>query len=111
LAQSLPEPELHGNREANTVLVGSGNTKNVVLDAIATGLDIAYLHYEYIFPTKTETLMKLIAEGKQIILVENNQTGELGKLLTEASGYQFKTKILKYDGRPFFLEDILNILK
>ncbi len=111
LMQNLPEPTLYGNLQASTVLVGSGNTKNVVLDAIAEGSDFAYLHYEYLYPTKTETLKKLINEGKQIVLIENNQTGELGKLLTEACGYQFGNKVLKYDGRPFFLEDILNIAK
>ncbi|KKQ04638.1 MAG: hypothetical protein US14_C0003G0001, partial [candidate division WS6 bacterium GW2011_WS6_36_26] len=56
-----------------------------------------------------QTLLNLVSSGKRIILVENNQTGELGKILTEASGYQFKEKILKYNGKPLFLEDILNI--
>lgn len=109
LLNNLPEPALLGNPDASTVLVGCGSTKNPIMDAINQGLNIAYLHYEYLYPTKTQTLTNLVSSGKRIILIENNQTGELGKLLTEASGYQFKEKVLKYDGRPFFLEDILNI--
>jgi 2-oxoglutarate ferredoxin oxidoreductase subunit alpha len=109
LLNNLPEPILYGDPNASTVLVGCGSTKNSVIDAINEGMNIAYLHYEYLFPTKTQTLLNLISSGKRIILVENNQTGELGKILTEASGYQFKEKVLKYNGRPFFLEDILNI--
>jgi 2-oxoglutarate ferredoxin oxidoreductase subunit alpha len=109
LLNNLPEPVLYGNPNATTVLVGSGSCKNPIIDAMNLGKDIAYLHYEYIYPTKTQTLQNLISTGKRIILIENNQTGELGKILTEASGYQFKEKILKYDGRPFYLEDILNI--
>lgn len=109
LLNELPKPVLYGNPDAKTLLVGSGNVKNPIIDSINMGKDIAYLHYEYIYPTETQTLMNLVAQGKRIILVENNQTGELGKIITEASGYQFKEKYLKYDGRPFFLEDILNI--
>ena len=109
LLNNLPEPTLYGDPNASTVLVGCGSTKNPVIDAINEGMNIAYLHYEYLYPTKTQTLMNLVSSDKRIILVENNQTGELGKILTEASGYQFKEKVLKYDGRPFFLEDILNI--
>ncbi|MBU1119737.1 2-oxoacid:acceptor oxidoreductase subunit alpha [Patescibacteria group bacterium] len=109
LLSNLPEPTIYGNPEAQTVLVGCGSTKNAILDAIATGMNISYLHYDYLYPTKTQTLLNLVSSGKRIILVENNQTGELGKILTEASGYQFEEKILKYDGRPFFVEDILNI--
>lgn len=109
LLNNLPEPTLYGDPNASTVLVGCGSTKNPVLDAINEGMSVAYLHYEYLYPTKTQTLMNFVASGKRIILVENNQTGELGKILTEASGYIFREKILKYDGRPLFLENILNI--
>ncbi len=114
LKDEIAEPEYFGSPKAKTVLVGSGNTKNPILDIITNNLsseDIAYLHYEYIYPTKTEKLTKLAQEGKRIILVENNQTGQLGKLITEESGYQFNEKLLKYDGRPFFIEDILNYLE
>jgi 2-oxoglutarate ferredoxin oxidoreductase subunit alpha len=109
LKNEIPKPTIYGNPNSQTVLVGCGSVKNPILDAIANGKDIAYLHYEYIYPTETETLLTLVNQGKRIILVENNQTGELGKIITEECGYQFKEKLLKYDGRPFFLEDILDI--
>lgn len=109
LLNELPEPKLYGNPDAQTVLVGCGSTKNAVLDAIIEGMNISYLHYEYLYPAKIQTLLNLASTGKRIILIENNQTGDLGKILTEASGYWFKEKLLKYDGKPFFLEDILNI--
>ena len=109
LKREIPEPTLYGNITANTVLVGSGSTKNAVLDAITDGKNVAYLHYEYIYPLKTELLMNLISQNKRLVLVENNQTGELGKIIAETCGYQFKEAILKADGRPIFLEDILDI--
>ncbi len=109
LSNEISEPTLYGEITSNTILVGYGSTKNVVLDTIATGKELAYLHYDYIYPLKTTLLKNLVAQGKRLILIENNQTGEFGKLIAETCGYQFKEQILKSDGRPFFIEDILNI--
>lgn len=110
LANELPQPLYFGSPDAQTVFVGSGSTKNTVLDSIDSLEDLAYLHYEYIYPTKTELLMKLVNEGKRLILIEANEAGQLGSLITEKCGYIFKEKFLKYDGRPFFVEDILDYL-
>lgn len=109
LSNEISEPSLYGEITANTILVGYGSTKNVVLDAITAKKELAYLHYDYIYPLKTTLLENLITQGKRLILIENNQTGEFGKLIKETCGYQFKEQILKSDGRPFFIEDILNI--
>jgi 2-oxoglutarate ferredoxin oxidoreductase subunit alpha len=127
LAKELPEPTLYGDRNSDLVFVGWGSVKNAVLDAISNftkinGLDknnkinknsgkVGYLHYEYICPLKTKVLEKLIAQNKRLVLVENNQTGQLGSYIKENIGYEFSEKLLKYDGRPFFVEDILDFLK
>jgi len=114
LSKELPEPTLYGDKNPDLVFVGWGSVKNAVLDAIAIDKDsrkIGYLHYEYISPLKTEKLEELMAENKRLVLVENNQTGQLGNYIKENIGYEFKEKLLKYDGRPFFVEDILDFLK
>ena len=36
---------------------------------------------------------------------------KLTEMLKEKTGYPFKKRIFKYDGRPFFVEDILEYLK
>ena len=64
-----------------------------------------------IYPLKTKLLEEMINKEKRIILVENNQTGQLGSLITQYTRYEFNEKLLKYDGRPFFVEDILDFLK
>lgn len=110
LEQEIPEPILFGSENAEAIFIGSGSTKNAVLDAQSTGENIAYLSYEYILPLKTGTLLKLAEKGKRMILIENNQTGQLGNLIREKCSYEFKEKLLKYDGRPFFVDDILDYL-
>jgi 2-oxoglutarate ferredoxin oxidoreductase subunit alpha len=112
LEKNIPEPMLYGKKDSNIVFVGWGSVKSPVLDAINTyDLDTSYLHYEYIYPAKIDFLKKLIGDGKRIILIENNEFGELGRLLSEKTGYEFTEKLLKFDGRPFFVEDILEYLE
>ena len=110
LLEEIPEPTVYGNRNASTIFVGWGTVKNTVLDIIENNQDIGYLHYEYIYPLKTAKLEELISTEKRIILIENNQTAQLGNLIKEQIGFDFREKLLKYDGRPFFIEDILNFL-
>lgn len=111
LSEEIPEPKLYGPKDPRITFVGWGSTKNVVLDAIELGNSINYLHYEFILPFKGEILKQLVEEGRRLVLIENNQSGELGSYIKEQTGYEFNEKLLKYDGRPFFLEDILDYLK
>ena len=74
------------------------------------GKKIGFLHYTYLWPLKTETFEKLHAKAKRTILIEVNFQGQLGKLLTQETGVMFEEKMLKYDGRPFFYEEVLSAL-
>ena len=116
LLQELSHPEIFGSSQPDISFVGWGSVKNTMLDVITilektTGHRIAYLHYEYVFPLKTEVFMRFAAAAKQLVLIENNATGQLGRLLTAHTGVLLPDMVLKYDGRPFFLEDILEAIK
>lgn len=108
---ALPEPVVYGEATgADISLVGWGSTKNTVLDIIAgyaaKGVKVNYLHYTYMFPVKTEALKKFFAENKKVCLVEGNYQGQLGMMVEAAAGIKFADKLLKYNGRPFFIEDL-----
>ena len=110
LKKNLPEPVYYGNETSDTVFVGYGSTGNTVRDIINDGENIGYLHYSYIYPFKSEKLLELENSGRRIIIIENNQTGELNKLIKQETGLDISEKLLKYDGRPLFIEDILDFL-
>jgi 2-oxoglutarate/2-oxoacid ferredoxin oxidoreductase subunit alpha len=117
ITQELAEPKVFGPLKADISFVGWGSTKNVMLD-ILNYVDrlkirrtINYLHFEEIFPVKEEVFREFVKKNNRMILVENNYLGQLGGLLKQHTGYDFKEKLLKYNGRPFFVEDILNFLK
>ena len=112
LEENIPEPKLYGKKDAKTLFVGCGSVKSTILDVMNEYPEnIAYLHYEYIFPLKKEFFQQLVKDDRRVVLIENNQFGELGKLITSETGYEFKQKLLKFDGRPLFIEDILEFLE
>lgn len=117
LQEELTEPNLIGPANAKLTFVTWGSTRNSVKDAILlwnekqTKNTINFLHYEYIYPTKVEKLQQLIVKGQPLVLIENNAFGQLGALLSQHTGYQFADKLLKFDGRPFFTEDITDYLE
>jgi pyruvate/2-oxoacid:ferredoxin oxidoreductase alpha subunit len=45
------------------------------------------------------------------VLVEGNHEGQLGTLLEGKTGLKFHKKLLKWDGRPFYVEEILGVRK
>ncbi|MBN1916001.1 2-oxoacid:acceptor oxidoreductase subunit alpha [Candidatus Dojkabacteria bacterium] len=117
LYQELPSPMLYGEETADIVFVGWGSAKAAILDAMdqlkkaKSSQSISYLHFDYIYPLKTEEIMDLSEKARKVVLVENNYSGQLGNLIVQKTGYRFNELLLKYDGRPFFVEDILNYLK
>lgn len=111
LRKELPEPIYYGPKEADIVFVGMGTTKNAVLDAMKQSKEkIGYLQYQYIYPLKFERILKIYEEGSRVILIENNQSGEFGNLVKKECNFEFQEKLLKFDSRPFFVEDILDFL-
>lgn len=111
LKNHIPEPKYIGSTKANTIFVTFGTPKNALLDAMnETNKEIAILQYQYIYPLRYEKILELDKQKKRLVLIENNKTGQLGKLIRKECGYEFKEKLLKYDSRPFFVEDILDFL-
>jgi len=106
-----PEPEVYGDATgADISFIGWGSTKGAVLDAIAEyqaqGLKVNYLHYAYIWPLRTETLDKFMVDNQNVHLIEGNHTGQLGNLIEQQTSYRFAGRLLKWNGRPFFIEDL-----
>lgn len=111
IEEALPEPVVYGEAAgAEISFVGWGSTKNTILDIIdiykERGIKVNYLHYSYVFPLKLEVARKFFADNSRVCLVEGNYQGQLGIMLEAALGVKFADRLLKWDGRPFFLEDL-----
>ncbi len=108
IKKNLPDPELYGAKNPEVLIVGWGSTKMTVMDVLESleNQKIGYLHYCYLWPLKTELFEKLAKKAKKVILVECNYQGQLGMLIKQQCGFDIKEKILKYDGRPFFFDEL-----
>ncbi len=115
IKKALPEPVLYGEKVADISFVGWGSSLNVMRDAIdyysGKNVKVNYLHYAYLWPLKTERLEEFFVENKNVCLIEGNAFGQLGNLIEEKTDLRFKERLLKYNGRSFFLEDVIGFVE
>lgn len=109
----LPEPRIFGPHSANLTLIGWGSTKGPALQAISDleqkdpAMKVNYIHLNYIWPFPAQALQRQLAEAKQVLLLEGNQSALLKGLIRQETGVNIESVYLKYDGRPFYAEDII----
>lgn len=114
IEKNLPDPEVLGEANADISFIGWGSSKNVMRDVIeiykARGVKVNYLHVSYLFPLKTGVIEKFFQENKNVNLIEGNYTGQLGNLIEEKLQKRFSDRLLKFDGRAFFVEDVMEFV-
>lgn len=97
---------------AETLLVGWGSTAGAINEAVARlraqQLDVGSLIFSDIWPFPAKAVSAAIAQASRIIMVEANATAQLGRLMRQETGRGPDGVILKYDGRPFTPEDIVD---
>lgn len=116
-AAELGGAKVYGPAKAKLTLVGWGSTKGPILDALELlpkrlKNKVNFLHLSVIWPFPAKAVKAalatpgIFAADKKVLLIENNSTAQLGGLLRQATGIDIKNKMLKYNGRPFFPEEI-----
>ena len=74
------------------------------------GIKVNYMHYEYLWPLKEKPATQFFKDNKKIHILEGNYQGQLANMIESATGLKFKGRLLKYDGRHFFLEDVMDYI-
>ena len=116
--QVIPDQKkatLHGPGSAPVTLVGWGSTKGAILDGMdelrAIGIEANFLQIRYINPFPSDLVRKFLSGSQRRITIENNYTAQMAGLVREATGIEIENKILKFDGRPFSQNEILEGVK
>ena len=111
IKRNAPLPRLSRNENAEYLVVSWGSTLHVVEEALEElgSEKVAHLHFSWVYPLNPET--KKLFEGRKVIVVENNVTGQFADLLWKELGVKADHRVLKYDGRPFSVEEVLDALK
>lgn len=112
IKKEIEPPELVGNKKYKTLVIGWGSTYYGIKEALRRldNKNMAFLHYKQVYPLCPDT-RKYIDKAKKTIVVENNATGQFAKLIKMETGIQVDNSILKYNGLPFGVEEIVNKLK
>jgi len=100
--------KIYGNKNSKNLVLGWGSTKGAILDAISEGKsDVKFLQVLYMNPF-SDKIKDEIKKAKKVIVVENNSESPLSRLIAEKTGFivEDKNKILRYDGRPFFSDEL-----
>ena len=101
--------KMHGKKSSKNLIIGWGSTSNAIIDAIK-GLDAKFLQVLYVKPLSNQ-IKKEIEKANNVILIECNVTGQLGRLIREKTGIKIENRLLKYNGRPFHEDELKRYLK
>ena len=116
LAEEIPVPEVFGDQEGDTLLVGWGSTYGPIHDAAKmareTGEKVGALHLRHLHPLPNG-LEKIFEKFKRIVTVEMNDQGVYGygQLATILRARYCEPKITSFtktDGLTFRVKEILD---
>jgi 2-oxoglutarate ferredoxin oxidoreductase subunit alpha len=101
--------KVYGNPDSKTALLCWGSTKGACIE-VAEALDLKVVQPLILEPLPVEALKKALSGVDKIIDVEVNATGQLAKLVA-GHGFCIDHMILRFDGRPFTVDVLLDNVK
>ncbi len=115
ISEEISHPLIIGCDKANLLIIGWGSTYGVLKEVTECltneGISVRMMHLQEIWPFPKEEIMRQIDQAKRWVVVENNYTSQLAGIIQEHTCCKPAGKILKYDGRPFFVEEVLKSLR
>ena len=100
--------KIYGNKNSSKILTGFGSTKGAILDSLNKLGNYKYVHVIIAEPF-SEKLKEELKKAKEILVIENNSTGQLADLIQKKTGIIIpkSKRILKYDARPFTPKNVI----
>ncbi len=109
VASDMSLPERFAVEDSTTVLVSFGSCRGVVRDACealrATGLSVGHVHFSEVYPLPEVAVREALGEAR-LITIECNATGQFARLLRGEYGVKADEHVLKYNGRPFYVDEL-----
>ena len=109
LATKIPQQEIFGCVDADTLIVSWGGTKGAVQTAvkevIASGKKIAHAHFSYIMPLPANTA-DVFAQYKNILVCELNNGQFVNYLRMSLPNFKYR-QYNKVQGLPFTVQELV----
>lgn len=111
LREDVRPPRCFGPEQPALTLVCWGSTTGAAREAAARltagGRPAAVLQFHDLWPFPAEAAAAALDGAGLTIGIEQNYTGQLGRLIRMMTGRALDRRILAYDGRPFSPQEIL----
>ncbi|MGD9038292.1 MAG: 2-oxoacid:acceptor oxidoreductase subunit alpha [Desulfobacteraceae bacterium] len=115
MAKEISPPKQMGDQRADLLLVGWGSTYGPMAEAVqllnADGVPVRGLHLGELWPFPGESVSKTFKSVKKWVVVENNYTGQLARLIQMELQQKPDALITKYTGRPFMPAEIADAFR
>jgi 2-oxoglutarate ferredoxin oxidoreductase subunit alpha len=113
--EDMIPPQVFGNPESEVTLVGWGSTKGVIREVMERfkqeeGIELRLMQLLDIWPFPDQAVAEILRTSRQVIVVENNFTGQMANLIRQQTGIEC-TKVVKYNGAPFSPTELYQRLK
>ncbi|MDI6616546.1 MAG: 2-oxoacid:acceptor oxidoreductase subunit alpha [Syntrophaceae bacterium] len=107
LAQEAISPACAGKSKGSTMIVCWGSILTIAEEAVKRigRKDISLVHFSQVYPLHRDTA-KILGKAGRLISVEGNATSQFSRLLKIQTGIDMDTKITKYNGLPFSVEEL-----
>ncbi|MFX1506155.1 MAG: 2-oxoacid:acceptor oxidoreductase subunit alpha [Promethearchaeota archaeon] len=112
LRRDIIEPELIGNKEYKTLVIGWGSTYGVIKEVIENigRDDLAFIYFKQVYPLN-EKISDILRKAEKTIILENNATSQFSKVLKLELNFDADEKFLKYNGLPFSAEEVMAFIE
>lgn len=95
-------------------IISFGSNKGAIIDALELVTDsnnYSFLSIDRLNPLHLKSLANYLKDGSNVIVVENNYTGQLENYLRKLTGISVSHRARRYDGRPFLAYDLAKIFE
>ncbi|MBU0946214.1 MAG: 2-oxoacid:acceptor oxidoreductase subunit alpha [Proteobacteria bacterium] len=112
IKEELPAAGLEGHKDWRTIIISWGSVNPIVREAVAelNRNDVAQIAIQQVYPLPAD-LHQYLKKADRTIIVESNATSQMGNLILRETGHTFQHAILKYNGLPFTVEELVENLR
>lgn len=111
----MPKQYFEEESQAFLTFISFGSTKGAIRavrevlskESIFTN----HLNLSWLWPFPKDQVKTILEKSKNVVVVEGNSEGQLANLIAQETGFIAKNKLNRYDGRPFFVEEIVYFAK
>ncbi|MBU1931155.1 2-oxoacid:acceptor oxidoreductase subunit alpha [Patescibacteria group bacterium] len=111
LIKEIPQQPIYQVEAKKIGLISWGSNKGAILDALKDLPQASFLHLNWLWPLPAKAIQDFAGQVEQLVIVEGNSQAQLAGLIREQLEIEIKHKILKYDGRPFWPNEIVEKVK